>query len=162
MNRATKKQMQPIQSRQAKGAKHVGGQGNKAPARALGINLVHSRYQWSSTYFIRNTPSGEGAKLRHEVAERLKDAERRPLAAECSRPEDKSEKVWRCSQASSSVRQVIMRIVEPLVTDQSPQDAQQTVHQRAQRLHLGERVALTLLEALIFARKSLKIGRAHV
>jgi hypothetical protein len=90
MNRATKKQMQPIRFRQATSAQQIDGQGNKPQAGVLGLNLVHPRYRWSSTYLIRNAPSGGGAMLRHEVAERLKDAGRRPLAAERSEPEERT------------------------------------------------------------------------
>jgi hypothetical protein len=50
----------------------LGKRENKPQAGILGLNLVHPRYPRSSTYFIRCAPSGGGAKLNSEVAERLK------------------------------------------------------------------------------------------
>jgi hypothetical protein len=116
--------------------------GPMPPAGGPGLNLVHPRSPGFSTYFIRVTPGSGGVSLDTEVAQRLKvgcptspGSPGHPAAPRKERPANSGG-----SGGRSGSGQTPGRIIELALFSQRPQDAQELVHQHAERLHLGQGV----------------------
>ena len=100
----------------------------------------------ASTYFIRCDQAAGAAKLRNEVAKRLK--ERNGVPWWSSKPiSQKSRSSWRRNgRRQSSDGLAEGGIVKGLIVDEHPQDVQELVHEHAQGLHFGKWVIGPLLQ----------------